>query len=139
MAIKISTNHPNLLLDIFPSWTSSLPYTFYKINKKTKTKQFFTGTIPIFTRPNQFLLDLSDSPVYFVEIDQITLTDVKVDKNLYFTLTYRESHLFQCQLPWWCLLCCCFRFEASCLDTWCQLFLWQLFFFLQVIKMLEIQ
>ena len=29
-----SANNPNLLLDIFPSWTSSLPYTVYKINLK---------------------------------------------------------------------------------------------------------
>ena len=35
-----------------------------KLIKKT---QIFTGPIPIFTGPNQFLLDLSDSPMYFAE------------------------------------------------------------------------
>ena len=30
----VSTNNPNLLLDIFPSRTSSLPHTVYKINWK---------------------------------------------------------------------------------------------------------
>ena len=31
---SVSVNNPNFLLDIFPSWISSLPYTVYKINKK---------------------------------------------------------------------------------------------------------
>ena len=32
--IAVSANNPNLLLDIFPSWTSPLPCTVYKINLK---------------------------------------------------------------------------------------------------------
>ena len=45
--------------------TSFLPYTVYKINKKNH--KLFTRLIPIFTGPNQFLLDLSDSPTYFTD------------------------------------------------------------------------
>ena len=49
----VSTNKPNLLLDIFPSSTSSLPYTVYKINWKIAifywTDSNFYWTKPAFT------------------------------------------------------------------------------------------